>query len=437
MKTFFLKPYYFLLTAIVILAGSCELDTVNPNAPSDDQVLSTRDGIIALSVGVRQFYSTSGLDAILSTAVTGRELKGISTFTNVLELEAGSTALPTFNSNILNLWGRMQRVMTMSEDILQNAPNISSLSGGTLSGVTAHAQLFKAIALGTLATAFEQNNIQTSKAGGTTFVPRQQVLQEAIRLLDNAIAVITATPVSSEFNTLVTGPSFDLRNTLFAYNARYNLMAGNYAKAIENADKVDLTRKSEFIYSSQSPNPVYNIVFILKNFGARDNFGLPAGLFETGDRRYDFYLTTPNSSVNGDPLKTLKGFFDSQTAPIPVYLPDEMRLIKAEAILRNNGLLTDALVLINAVRTQTTGDPFNVYAALPPYTGAVTKDALLLEVYKQRSAELYLSGQKWEDSRRFGRPAPPASTAERNRNFYPYPDQERLNNPNIPGDPAI
>ena len=41
------------------------------------------------------------------------------------------------------------------------------------------------------------------------------------------------------------------------------------------------------------------------------------------------------------------------------------------------------------------------------------------------------------DLRRFGRPAPPASFTERNRNFYPYPQQERVNNPNTPADPAI
>ena len=58
-------------------------------------------------------------------------------------------------------------------------------------------------------------------------------------------------------------------------------------------------------------------------------------------------------------------------------------------------------------------------------------------MYKQRSAELYLSGQRLEDSRRFGRPAPPANLAERSRNFYPYPQQERVNNPNTPADPAI
>ena len=69
-------------------------------------------------------------------------------------------------------------------------------------------------------------------------------------------------------------------------------------------------------------------------------------------------------------------------------------------------------------------------------TGEQTKEGLLIEVYKQRSAELFMTGLRFEDSRRFGRPSPPTSLAERSRNFYPYPDQERLTNPNTPTDPT-
>ena len=63
----------------------------------------------------------------------------------------------------------------------------------------------------------------------------------------------------------------------------------------------------------------------------------------------------------------MTGFFATQTSPIPVYLPDEMRLIKAESILRGTGLgtTTDALIEINAIRTQASGDPFGVNANLP------------------------------------------------------------------------
>jgi len=75
-------------------------------------------------------------------------------------------------------------------------------------------------------------------------------------------------------------------------------------------------------------------------------------------------------------------------------------------------------------------------ANLPAYSGPVTAPALLTEIYRQRAAELYLQGLRFEDARRLGRPGPPSSLVERNRNYWPYPNQERQNNPNTPADPA-
>ena len=425
-----------LLVVIMLFANSCKMDTVNLNAPTDADVLTTRAGIIGLSVGLRQYYSTSGISAsYFYPAVTSRELQGVATFTNVLELEAGGTALPTANGSILTLWANMQKLMSMSEDIINNAGNISTLSGGTLSGILAHAKLYKAIALGTLATSFEKSNINTDKTGKATFLPRQAVLAEAIRLLNDAIAQLTTTPVSTDFTANVAGANFNLKNVLYAFNARYNLMAGNYAAAITNATAVDLSSKNQFGYSSVSVNPLWNTSAILKYYVPRAGFGLPSSLFEAGDQREAFYITTTVSGATT--TRTLKGFAADQLGSVPVYLPDEMKLIRAEAILRSNGPLTDAVTLINEVRTQTSGDIFGVNAGLPAYSGAVTKDALLVEVYRQRCAELYLTGQRLEDSRRFERPAPPTDISERNRNFYPYPDQERITNPNTPADPAI
>ena len=50
---------------------------------------------------------------------------------------------------------------------------------------------------------------------------------------------------------------------------------------------------------------------------------------------------------------------------------------------------------------------------------------------------MYLFGLKIEDSRRFNRPAAGTPNAERSRNFYPYPQQERDGNPNTPDNPTL
>jgi len=84
---------------------------------------------------------------------------------------------------------------------------------------------------------------------------------------------------------------------------------------------------------------------------------------------------------------------------------------------------------------------FGVNANVAAYAGDTTVDALLDEVYKNRRAELFLTGCSLEDSRRFGRPQPSPTVQnfdeERNRNFYPYPNTERDNNTNTPADPSI
>ena len=84
---------------------------------------------------------------------------------------------------------------------------------------------------------------------------------------------------------------------------------------------------------------------------------------------------------------------------------------------------------------------FGVNAGLPAYSGPQTAAALLDEIFKQRRIELFLTGVSLEDSRRLDRPPPPNPASyesyNRNRNFYPYPQTERDNNPNTPANPTI
>jgi pectin methylesterase-like acyl-CoA thioesterase len=130
-------------------------------------------------------------------------------------------------------------------------------------------------------------------------------------------------------------------------------------------------------------------------------------------------------------------FYTANNAPIPVYLPGEMLLIRAEANARQNNL-PFALLALNQVLTKTPAqDIYGLGAALPAYAGPVTQDAVLLEILRNRNIELAFQGFRLADSRRFGRPGAGAAGAERNRNFYPYPRTERENNSATPADPAI
>lgn len=439
------KVKYAVLLVFSLIFMACETNFENPNAATLDQVYSSREGVFAATVGMQQVYATSGMRWIIETpAITTREGGITTTFQNMIELEDGGTALPNFNSNVQGMWSTLLRVMKIAEDITTSAENIN-LEAGTKNGLIAYAKLYKAMCIGSLSQNFEQVIVNTSATNDAIFVSRTDGFNEAVKLLNEAKSALESQPVSDEFVNEITKGNIDVLNTIKAMLARYNLFASNYDAAITAANSVDMSSKSEFVYDLQNLNPIWKRIIQngTPNFKPRDNFGLPTSfIFDANDGRISFYLSSLDENNQNDlPIEDIAGFFDLETKPIPVYLPDEMNLIIAEANLRKATLdLSAATTALNKVLTDNS-DAFGVNANLSTYSGANTKEALLLEVYKNRRAELFLTGLSLEDSRRFNRPQPSGNTGvfteERNRNFYPYPERERNSNPNTPTDPSI
>jgi len=433
----------FLASLMLVFSFGCETEFTNPNAPTDAQILNSREGLLALGVGIRQLYSTAGIRFMVeNNAVTAREAAITTTFINMVELEEGGDALQDFNTNVEGLWATMLRVMSMSEDLIQAADRVE-LAPSTRANLIAYGSWFKAMAIGALAQNYSQVVIQTNRNNNASFVSNEQAYQEAIRLLEVARDNLSG-DISTEFSSALLRGNIDIRNSVNAYLARYNLFAGNYEAAIVAANAVNISSTSTFTYDQLNANPVWSRVFLnnAPNFRPRDNFGLPASFnVDPNDGRFDFYLVpSTDTNVNDFALETLAGFFTTDTRSIPVYLPGEILLIIAEANLRKAGPdIGAAVTAINAVRTKT-DDPFGVNAAIGPYTGPTTVAALLDEVYINRRMELFFTGVSLVDSRRFGRPAPTGSRQfqeERNRNFYPFPLRERNNNANTPANPPI
>ena len=429
--------------------SSCSQEFDNPNATTTKTALNTKEGLLALSVGVRQLYSTSGERFIIETpATTAREVASTSTFLTLMELEDGGN-IPNFNTDTEGLWATLYRVMGMTEGIYAGA-EITQLDPGTKSGIKAYANLFRAMSIGNLSINFEQVVLKTSFDNSSAFVPRQQGLLEAIRLLEEAKSLLATTPASSEFTDAVLGTNIDLTNTINLMLARFYLYAGNYDNAITNANLVSKTSTSVFVYDSLNSNPIWDrgVAGHADNGGnfysPQDNFGLPTSIFTfaPNDGRLSFYLTPSSAtSPNHYAIEKMKGFNLTQSSPMPIYIPDEANLILAEANLRKaSPNIAASVAALNEVLTDT-NDPFGVNANVAPYSGTMDVNSILLEIYKNRRAELYLSGSCLEDSRRFGRPQPTPGSGhysdERNRNFYPYASKERDNNPNTPADPSI
>lgn len=423
------KYLLYLLLPLLLLAVSCDQDIPNPNAATDEQILNSTEGLIGMINGMKYRYTAGGASGLYS----GISANGLTTGELII-LNAGNAELAQLgngfdnvapsNSVITNLWTNMNLLRADAQKIIANAEKVIT-DAATENGVLAYAKFFNALAIGTMAQFWEQVPLNTEI--DAQFSPRTAALQEAVRLLGEASSHL-GDPLPASITAAV-GTDIDLPNAVKALTARYNLMLGNLDAAFGAANSVNLSSQSVFKFDNVVQNPVFRSSLITRNvYDVNESFGLSGDLApDTTDGRIAFYLI-PNTD-NG------KGFFTADNAPIPVYLPGEMILIKAEVNARQNKL-GDAVAELDKVLTKT-DDIFGVNANLPAYSGPNTQEAILQEIYRNRCIELYMSGMKMEDSRRFGRPGPQDANPERTRSFYPYPNVERDNNlGNTPADPV-
>ncbi|WP_457619033.1 RagB/SusD family nutrient uptake outer membrane protein [Lutibacter sp.] len=434
----------FIVVIGVLSFTACETDFNNINQPAEDQVLTTKAGLLGVSVGMSQHFATSTLAPIVEIpGLTTRELGNTLTYVTPGELVAGGTLLNSDNAGVTRLWSRLLRDKGMAESILANIDNVE-MEPGTKAGLSAYAKWFKAMTLGYLIQNFEQAPINNDPNGASVFNTRDEVLSECINLLESAKTDLASTTISAEFLAYI--PNLDLQNVVNAFLARYNLFAGNYTAAISAANAVNLSSVSEWWYDGvTNENPVWSFaVFNDPDTKPQDNFGLTGSYIpEVGDGRIAFYLSPVDETETDFGFHNVDnalGFFDTASKSIPVFLPGEMLLIKAEAYAMSNDL-PSAVLNLNLVREKT-NDVFGVNATLGPWTGNVNSQTDIMdEIFKNRSIELFMSGMRLEDSRRIHPnlviPAGGDYYIERNRNYYPYPFDERENNPNIPADPSI
>jgi starch-binding outer membrane protein, SusD/RagB family len=415
----------------VFLFASCNQEYLNPSSASQTQVVSDVTGLITLANGLSFKYSITRLSPNYTLPTTSglltRELVVLNAGnTDEQNLFQGGASVIGNNGVITNLWNQSNLIKSNADLILSNLNIVTDQ--GTKGPLQAHAAIFKALALGNLAMFWQQAPIvTTSKA---PFVDRIAVLNEAISILEAAGTEFAKAPVSPAFSTRIAA-GIDYANTINALIARYALMAGNNDKAIAATNLVSLaiSVKSEFRHDDLTRNALFETSFGNKNVSEplNNKFSLPLAL-ETplSDGRIAFFF-----SAGGTLNLGRASFFTSNSSVLPIYRAGEVTLIKAEAFARKNDLPNATTELNKILQKLPAGDSYGIGANQPAYSGANTQGAILDEIYKQRCIELYLTGMRLEDSRRFSRP-----TSERSRDFLPYPFSERDNNTNTPADPT-
>lgn len=435
MKRFISTYLYCSVSAILLFtASSCKKNYTDPSRATEEQVFQSAAGLTGASVGLQRVYSLSRASSlyniISTTGLVTRELTLLNAG-NLPEdqLSKGTTAVDGTNTMLAGLWTSSNKIIYDANNIIRGTAALSDK--GYVSGLIGYATIFKALSIGALSMYWEK--IPAGIGTNVSFISRAEGFGKAIASIDSALQLINANAVSSTLTANIPA-GIDIVNTLQALRARYSLYAGNYAQALAAANAVDITKRSAMNFEAGNPNPIYDVSG--SNYNVYQPIDSTMGLTgdlkpDLADKRVPFYMV-----LSGSPASRflMKGFSSGPAVAFPVYLPGEITLIKAECYARQaTPDLTNALSELNKVVTkQPASDPFSVGAALPALPGSLTQSQLLDQIYRNRCIELYMSGLKLEDMRRFNRP-----NTERTRNLMPYPFRERDNNPNTPADPLF
>lgn len=431
-----IKKHKSLLTFLVIALAAigCKKDFENPNDALAGDVFQQDRATTGVAVGIQRIYSTSAAGSLYTIInangfVTNELLLRNAGNIGELQLYTGGTAVDATNNVITNIWTNSNKVIFDADSVINYGIKAADQTYGA--GLVAYPTIFKALALGNLGMFWEK--VPDTTGSNVNFIDRIEGFKKVVRAIDKALAAMNGVTLNNTLRARIPSNDIDLVNTLNALKARYALYSGDYATALAAANAVDLSKKAVMSYTGINPNPVFESATNTNNvFQPVDStLGLPLSIApDLSDKRIPFY-TSINASIA--PRYRINGFYAATTAQVPIYLPGEIMLIKAEIYARQGTPdLAAAITELNKVLTKKpANDPFGVGADLAPYAGAVTQAAILEQIYRNRCIELFMSGLKLEDMRRFNRPA-----GERKRTFFPYPVRERDNNPNTPADPA-
>jgi starch-binding outer membrane protein, SusD/RagB family len=423
------------VVATAALLGACSLDLQNPNSPTEEQVTTSVDGVIALATGLQGRFATSYFNfAYMAGLVTDEFAATSAALISISDAEQG--AVPSGTGIAENVFNSIYRTVRTADDLLTGSNALASaIDPGTRSGLRALAFALKGESLGEALQSYQKLPVNTFGVTAPTYATRSEALTLVRVLLDSAAAELTATAPSAFFTNNILTPGMNLPNVIQLFRARYARIARDDAGALAAANLV--TRSGTSALSTLSfPAPAANPYALVT--------GGPNGIAPRRqwrlsmlpqDQRFTYFVTASTALGRIGALLDQWNRYANAQAPLPVYFPDEALLIKAEA-LANQNQLAAAQAVLDSVRTDCTGgrgidDP---KACLPALGGQLTQTQLLTEIYLQRRYELFGTGQRWEDSRRRnlirGPAASPAVPSDGQRCWLPYAVGDRNANPN-------
>jgi len=304
------------LLAAPIGIAACELDTTNPNAPTQETVVASPEALANLGVGLQLRFDTSTAHFIYGAGLISDEFGPLNTaFETISDAERG-VVIPTAGF-VADIWNSGYRTVKAANDIIFNHEQVE-LPQGMRSGLLSLAYLLKAAAIGELIQTFDQVAIDTYNNPQPTLVNRATALTFVLEMLDSAGVAYadSGSDTHAAFNTSVKASSFDIPNTILAYQARFRRMRNDWNGALAAANAVNPAVFSTIPSSTTNNNPLFGVTSGSSGIG-------PLDVFRTSDpteaQRTAYHVTAANVTGRpplNSPLDVFTRYSD-RTAHIP------------------------------------------------------------------------------------------------------------------------
>src|SRR5204863_779612 len=156
---------------------ACSLDLQNPNQPTEQQVTTTVDGVIALATGLQSRFAQSyGNFAYMAGLVTDEFASVTAALVSISDAEQGAVAPGTAIAD--NVFNSVYRTVRTADDVLAGSDALAAqFEPGTRSGIRALAFAPEADALGEALQTYEKIPIDTYGNTAPIYVARSAGFQ--------------------------------------------------------------------------------------------------------------------------------------------------------------------------------------------------------------------------------------------------------------------
>ncbi|MCJ8167232.1 RagB/SusD family nutrient uptake outer membrane protein [Pontibacter sp. E15-1] len=403
--------------ALLIMLPACEVDNIpDPNNSTLDVVelnasIPTLNNLVvgteaAMRIDIATYYD--------GMAVIGREIYRFSgsepRFATDL-LGGGSAVLDNNTFYTTRPWNGRYRAVKDANILIAAVNNTNQVTEEQKQGYLGFAKTIKAHQLLMNLTMMNENGIRLDVADPDNLGPvvgRAAAYTAIAAMLDEAKVHLQnagddfAFPLSDGFEGFKTPASFLTFNRALA--ARVAVYRENFDEALTYLNESFLQlnnvagsfRMGVYHTFSNASGDILNPVFLPRNSTGEIRLAHPRFVTEASpnDDRLAKVALREAEATQSDLTSRYDVFvYKTNTDPMPIIRNEELILIYAEAKIQT-GALMDAVSALDLIRTG---------HGLLPYAGAVTKEALIDELLRQRRYSLYFEGHRWVDMRRYNK----------------------------------